>query len=410
MKRGLTCLAAVALVAAGPAAASAASPASVATAPQWTIQLPPNRAVPNNSLQGVSCTSGSACTAVGSSGPLLVEPASGAGRPFAAKAQRSPATTSNTSTLAERWDGTHWRIEPTPNPAGSSFTTLYGVSCSSRRACTAVGSALAGTVSVLLAERWNGSRWSIERTPRPPKAEHSELVGVSCPTSKECIAVGDYGRNEKFSGFAERWNGSRWTLSGVFQLGAGALLDAVSCSSARTCTAVGAYEIKKNAPAPGLPLAERWTAGRWREQHVPGPGVLDGVSCPAFSQCVAVGNQPNPNLGSGDTMVLAMRWGGGKWRRQPTPELSGSTQEILRGVSCPTVKSCTAAGWVELSAVVTAVATWNGTRWTVDFTPNPAKSIEADFAAVSCGVRIACRAVGSYEAPSFTIKALVEHD
>jgi hypothetical protein len=408
MKLRLTCLAAAALVGAGSAVASTGSLASVAKGPQWVIQLPPNPAVPDNNFQGVSCTSGTACTAVGSSGPLIFGPASGPGRPFVAKAQRLAATV-NTKTLAERWDGTHWRIEPTPNPAGSPFSILAAVSCTSKRACTAVGSTLAGKATVPLAERWNGSRWSIESTPRPPKAEHSALAGVSCPTSDECIAVGEYGTTPSaFSGFAERWNGSRWTLAGVVRPGAGAFLASVSCSSGVNCTAVGAYEIKNTGQAPDLPLAERWAGGRWRKQPTPGKGVLAGVSCPAFSECIAVGSQPNPNLGKNDTIVLAMRWSGGKWRKQATPVLSGSTLGFLIGLSCPTVTSCTAAGWVDLTTAVTAIANWNGTRWTLDLTPNPAKSISTSFTSISCGVHFVCRAAGFYETPSFTVKTLIE--
>ena len=72
MKRWLTCLIGLVVVAAGSAAASAVSAAPAATGPQWVIQSTPNRAVPENQLQSVSCTSGTACMAVGSAGPLSV--------------------------------------------------------------------------------------------------------------------------------------------------------------------------------------------------------------------------------------------------------------------------------------------------------------------------------------------------
>jgi hypothetical protein len=124
MKRMLTCVAAVTIAAGGSAAASAASTVPVATRPHWVIQSTPNRAVPDNQLQGMSCTSGNACTAVGSSGPLEVWLGSGLRRPFAPVAQRSATKAATIRTLAERWDGAHWRIEPTPNPAGSTSLGL----------------------------------------------------------------------------------------------------------------------------------------------------------------------------------------------------------------------------------------------------------------------------------------------
>ncbi len=41
-------------------------------------------------------------------------------------------------TLAERWDGTHWTIQPTPDPS-TTESILYSVSCPSASACVAVG-------------------------------------------------------------------------------------------------------------------------------------------------------------------------------------------------------------------------------------------------------------------------------
>jgi hypothetical protein len=42
-------------------------------------------------------------------------------------------------TLAERWDGTGWTVEPTPNPIAAMLSCLYGASCTDGGACVAVG-------------------------------------------------------------------------------------------------------------------------------------------------------------------------------------------------------------------------------------------------------------------------------
>ena len=96
--------------------------------------------------QGVSCTSGTACTAVGhytNSAGVQV-------------------------TLAEIWNGSSWAIQSTPNPSGAKNPVLNAVSCTSSTACTAVGSYTnsAGTDSTL-AERRNGTSWTIQSTPAP---------------------------------------------------------------------------------------------------------------------------------------------------------------------------------------------------------------------------------------------------
>jgi hypothetical protein len=58
-------------------------------------------------------------------------------------------------TLAERWNGKPWAIQPTPNPARAQQSRLWAVACASASACTAVGTAtkMAGN-QVTLAERW----------------------------------------------------------------------------------------------------------------------------------------------------------------------------------------------------------------------------------------------------------------
>jgi hypothetical protein len=68
--------------------------------------------------------------------------------------------------LAERWNGSRRSVLPTPNPPSGTQYGLESVSCTSARACTAVGTY--GNDAFGLAERWNGSRWSIQRTPTPP--------------------------------------------------------------------------------------------------------------------------------------------------------------------------------------------------------------------------------------------------
>jgi hypothetical protein len=81
------------------------------------------------------------------------------------------------------------------------------VSCASATACTAVGDYNNGTTGVTLAERWNGSTWSIQPTPNPAGAPVSLLNGVSCASATACTAVGGYNNGTAGVTLAERWNG-----------------------------------------------------------------------------------------------------------------------------------------------------------------------------------------------------------
>jgi hypothetical protein len=173
-----------------------------------------------STLSGVSCTSARACTAVGHYGN-----SSGSGQ-----------------TLAEVWNG-KWSIQPTPNPAGSSGSELTMVSCTSSSACTAVGG-YGDDVGeqLMLAEAWNGSNWKVQRNPNPGTGG-SSVAGVSC-SSGTCTAVGYYYAANATTGiYAEAWNGTRWSLqtTPVPPGTADSALFGVSCTSASTCTAVGYY-------------------------------------------------------------------------------------------------------------------------------------------------------------------------
>ena len=56
--------------------------------------------------------------------------------------------------------GTAWRIVPTPRLSGPlADGQLLGVSCTSPRACAAVGSFISSGNLETLAERWNGKQW-----------------------------------------------------------------------------------------------------------------------------------------------------------------------------------------------------------------------------------------------------------
>ncbi len=96
--------------------------------------------------------------------------------------------------LAERWLLGKWEQQSTPSPTGASSSELSGVSCSSILLCTAVGSYKNSLGAVEgLAERWNGSTWKIQLTPDPAGAISSSLNGgVSCPSSTFCVAAGEY--------------------------------------------------------------------------------------------------------------------------------------------------------------------------------------------------------------------------
>ena len=296
--------------------------ASPALASGWSIQptpQPPAGTYSPSKLRGVSCPSSSVCIAVGN---------------------RSVA--GNGLPLAERWNGTSWSIEsiePTPNLLSGGLT---GVSCASPTACSAVGSynTTAGN-QLTLAARWNGISWSMQRTPNPAGATYSELFGVSCASPIACTAVGDYRNDERQQlALVERWNGISWSIQPTPNPAGATIseLNGVSCAS-KTCTAVGG-----GTPGPlgQLTLAERWNGARWSIQPTPNPAgstgsLLYGVSCASTDRrCTAVGSY--------NYRQLVERWNGKRWSVRRTPSPAGEMSSALNGVSCASPKACTAVG------------------------------------------------------------------
>jgi hypothetical protein len=140
---------------------------------EWTTQA---MTIPTGATEtrvsGVSCASSISCTASGYyiSGGVQVQ-------------------------LAEHWGGVEWKVQPTVTPTEVKGSSFSGVSCATTKACTAVGVSLnnAGQY-VTLTERWNGSEWRILPSPNGEKGEGWLTGGVSCSAALvPCVAVGNTG-------------------------------------------------------------------------------------------------------------------------------------------------------------------------------------------------------------------------
>jgi hypothetical protein len=310
----------------------------------WSVLPTPNATGTEDGFDGVSCVSATVCTAVG-----YADPTSPPG----------PRVT-----LAESWNGTSWTPQATPNPTGSHGNILRGVSCVSPTACFAVGISTVGIGTI--AEVWNGTGWSMQTAPTPAGQGGDDLFGVSCtprisPTA--CIAVGSFSKGTFGSQgtLAERWNGTRWFVQPT-PTADGDELDGVSCASQNVCTAVG-------TSGGDTGLVERFAGTKWTVQSTPslsGQSVsLLAVSCTSATACIAVGFSQNASNGR---EALAERWNGSTWTILSTPNPSGVTQSMLLGVSCTSASACTAVG--NDLAGNNLAERWNGSKWTIQPMPS----------------------------------------
>lgn len=285
-------------------------------------------------------------------------------------------------TLAERFDGRHWSIKPTPSPG--TAPELSGLSCPSRRFCVAVGTGSRGTV----AELWDGSRWRLTAS-RNPWGSDSALSAVSCPQAGLCMAVGAGNGRSGDLMLVERFSRGAWTAKALAAPPGTSFidLDAISCASETSCLAVGFGTIHGRNVA----VAERYDKGTWANVPLDARGrqpELTAVSCPSVAYCLSVGAA---NL-QGLQGPIAFTFSGAS-----PNELSprGGNRVRLAGLDCVAVARCVTVGTTSRGSVDDAYSeTLDGTRWSATRVSNP--GVPDALGSVWCQSLRSCVAAGYY--------------
>ena len=233
----------------------------------WSVTHTPNsHHSSGDALAGVSCTSQTACQAVGKE----VDFAKG----FVF-----------TSPLAESWTG-RWQAQLLPGPISveSNDVEMNGVSCTGSTHCVAVGDAVQFCVCNPMVsnviESWNGTTWSVA-----PGPTAGPLAGVSCTGPTFCVAVG----SSSGQTLVESWDGTAWSVAPSPSEKSSSQLSGVSCAGPSYCVAVGSSSTGRSART----LIEAWNGTAWAVASSPdrdGNGALSGVSCTVAAYCVAVGS------------------------------------------------------------------------------------------------------------------------
>jgi hypothetical protein len=343
----------------------------------WSIQNGTANGSRNAQLTGVDCTSTRSCLAVGVT--------------LDKRGFHGP--------LAERWRGKRWTVLSPPVPRGAKSAQLFDVSCASSTRCMAAGRyTTASGLTTTFSESWNGKKWAIPRTPTPAGTRRSSLRGISCPSKSSCVTVGAFADNKSFKTLAERWNGRAWSIQKTPNPAASANseLVTVSCTSSRACIAVGDFVDRTTGTVKAL--AELWNGQTWAIQELPLPSgslrsQLVGVSCAGPSTCEAIGYYTNS---TGASVGFAEGWSGSRWTMQTTAAPAGATQVAMIDVACTSGTGCTAVGQAinRRGTETTLAETWDGTTWRLQGTPTPRGATRSLFNAVACRLSTSCVAVG----------------
>jgi hypothetical protein len=159
----------------------------------WKIQTSPNPSVTQNYLCGVDATSGSNAWTSG----MYVE-----------AGFQGP--------LMEHWNGKSWSIHASARqPSGYEYDpcSIFALSSSN---IWAVGSRWYLNADHTLIEHWNGSTWKVQASPNPAGGDMDENVlnGVIATSATNAWAAGwSYVRNSGHKkALIEHWNGFTWKL------------------------------------------------------------------------------------------------------------------------------------------------------------------------------------------------------
>jgi hypothetical protein len=363
-----------------PASAAPMTVPPTVQATNWSVTpMATAGAATSNKAGNVSCSLSSFCMAVGSQG------------------NSDPTVT----TFAQMWNGSNWTTVSTPNPSGETDVTLASVSCVGPTFCMAVGSATNASSNVVtLAEKWNGTAWSIVPTV-DPNGTADELVHVSCTSITFCMAVGASGTNPNHTTLVEQWTGGVSWSSVAITPPTGTTnvqLQGITCYGTNWCMTVGLAVMSGST----VTVAETWNGSTWTALTTPNVGSgstsseLDNVSCagPSFCQAVGVSIDSSSNRHN-----LIESWNGSAWTIATSPDNTnvGSVQfNVLSDVSCISATVCTAVGSAGASTATyqTTVLNWNGTAWTLGNSPNATGAAASSLVSISCITNWACMAAG----------------
>jgi len=397
---GLVALAAVLGGVAVPATANA-QPAT--TARPGAIDRPADVALVESGLPSVSCVLTSDCLgAEGSSGLIGGVPS----RP----------------TRVARWNGSSWKRLKVAMPVRTTADDLNGVSCRGAASCLVVGDYYTTGSSRALALSYNGT--SLRPTaavPLPKGTTESALAGVSCTTTRNCVALGVAdGDTAAFGSFGavtliETWNGARWTLhTAAASVGHTAMLVpiVISCATSTFCLVAGtSYSV--TAAAELKPYAAAWNGKKLSTVKLPTIGssaddvLATGVSCASAVNCAVTGanlgvisiSSSGGSSGSSSSSAFTEVWNGKTWRVGTVTWPKGDPSTITAAASCYTAHACEVVGEsganeAETSPFHAIAASFNGAAGAAQAVPAPSKGYSDGFYTVSCLPAGSCVALG----------------
>ena len=312
-----------------------------------------------------------------------------------------------------------WKVVQSVNP-GVAQNALNTVAATSANDAWAVGFYSKSHFNIqgskALIEHWNGSAWSIFKSPDTSLGD-GILNGVAAISPTNAWAVG-YAFSESNTStqhpLIEHWNGTSWAIVASPALSNGGQFSAITALSATNIWAVGYGDNLRHI------LIEHWNGNGWAVVQSPNPGsganYLTGLTAISANDMWAVGTFFN---GTGTIAAggeLLEHWNGTSWSvvQSANPGVQGNFLSSIAAVSTNDVwasgGSSLSAGGSSSQGTTTLLEHWNGTAWSNVASPNPGTAEDT----LSSVVAISAHDVWAVGSSSSTfsgqqVQPLIEH-
>lgn len=237
-------------------------------------------------------------------------------------------------TLTMHWNGTAWKIVPSPNPgstpncqSANTGNVLNSISPIASNDIWAAGFSFDCTTAELkpMVIHWNGSAWQVAPTPKLRTNDNSSFNGILALATDNVYAVGyTPAANGEVLSLIEHWNGQAWSI----------------------------------VPSPNV------------KNH---GNILFSITANSPTDMWAVGSKTAPNV---PVETLALHFNGSKWSIVPTPNVVTTgdlNQNTLLSARANAANDVTAVGFVldgDNQREITLIEHWDGSKWSVVSSPN----------------------------------------
>ena len=291
-----------------------------------------------------------------------------------------------------------WTVAPQAHAiadVGLNTGQLLGVSCPTSTSCVAIGHDSSGHSVVALGSLFlNSWGWSNESDIATDATGIGRLTAIRCEAAVDCVAVGE-DSNGLISTTTSN-TGSTWSAEKPIASSTPSdSVSAVTCVSPTDCFAMGSVGLTIYHESVLTTSTTNFGASWSAPSTVPTSGVpswalLSRVDCSSATHCVAIGGNSNVQ-----SYVTTSNNAGATWSNESVMPQASSGVSNYFALGCPSAKTCVAVGATTTGLGAAARSTDGGRTWSQPVTLTPDALGTGTLDAISCPTSRRCVAIGN---------------